>query len=141
MTHLVKLFEPGKIGKMEVKNRIVMGPLGQGFLFASRPGGYLTDQFLAFWEARAKGGVGLIQFTVASIGPPFATHSRIPGHLTITDDEHIPRAQRLTKVIHSYGTKATFQITHQGAGRMGPPPGGGAGRSGGPPSAPPENAE
>ena len=138
MAKPVKLFEPGKIGKMEVKNRIVMGPLGQGFLFASRPGGYLTDRFLAFWEARAKGGVGLIQFTVAAIGPPFATHSRTPGHLTITDDEHIASAQRLTKAIHAYGTKATFQITHQGGGRGGPPPG--AGREG-PPPAPVENSE
>jgi len=30
MTPLLKLFEPGKIRKMELKNRLVMGPLGHG---------------------------------------------------------------------------------------------------------------
>ena len=41
MTQLTKLFEPGKIGRMEVKNRIVMAPMGT---HASDRDGYVTDQ-------------------------------------------------------------------------------------------------
>ena len=59
MEKLVKLFEPGKIGKLEVKNRLVMAPLGHGFAFGT-PDGFMTDRLIAFHEARAKGGVGLI---------------------------------------------------------------------------------
>ena len=38
MKKIVKLFEPGKIGTMEIKNRIIFGPLGRGFTFATKPG-------------------------------------------------------------------------------------------------------
>ena len=53
MEKLVKLFTPGKIGRVEVKNRIIMAPLGGGLNFATKDG-TLTDRFLAFYEARAK---------------------------------------------------------------------------------------
>jgi 2,4-dienoyl-CoA reductase-like NADH-dependent reductase (Old Yellow Enzyme family)/thioredoxin reductase len=116
MKKLVKLFEPGMIGKIEVKNRIILGPLGRGFTFATRPGGYLTDRLLAFYEARAKGGVGLIQLTVSSLGRPYSTGLVFgPGSLSIVDDEHIASARQFTKAIHAHGTKVSFQITHHGA--------------------------
>src|SRR3990172_1530741 len=115
MAKLTKLFEPGKIGKMELKNRLVMAPLGHGMTFATKDGS-LTDQFLAFYEARAKGGVGFIQLTVAALGRPYATGMVFsPGILSIVDDEHIPSAQRFTKDIHAHGTKVSFQITHHGS--------------------------
>ncbi|MFC2012157.1 FAD-dependent oxidoreductase [Chloroflexota bacterium] len=116
MKKLVKLFEPGKIGTLEVKNRIILGPLGRGFTFATRPGGYLTDRLLAFYEDRAKGGVGLIQLTVSALGRPYATGLVFgPGSLNITDEEHLESARRFTKAIHAHGTKVSFQITHHGA--------------------------
>jgi 2,4-dienoyl-CoA reductase-like NADH-dependent reductase (Old Yellow Enzyme family) len=63
----VKLFTPGKIGTMEVKNRITFAPVGHGFTFRTKPDGFLTERLLAFYEARAKGRAGLIQLTVASL--------------------------------------------------------------------------
>src|SRR3989304_2083522 len=115
MTPLVKLFEPGKIGTMELKNRLVMGPLGHGMTYATKDG-KLTDQFLAFYETRAKGGVGFIQLTVAALGRPYATGMVFsPGILSIMDDDHIPSAQRLTKAIHAHGVKVSFNITHHGS--------------------------
>ena len=47
MTELTKLFEPGNIGKMEVKNRIVMAPAGTG---AHGPEGQLTDKVIDYCE-------------------------------------------------------------------------------------------
>ncbi len=41
-----KLFEPGKIGTMELKNRIVMAPMGVPR--TATPDGYLTKEFLAY---------------------------------------------------------------------------------------------
>jgi 2,4-dienoyl-CoA reductase-like NADH-dependent reductase (Old Yellow Enzyme family) len=51
------LFEPIRIGHLEVKNRIAFAPthMGQG-----GPRGEVTDQSLCHYSARAKGGVGLV---------------------------------------------------------------------------------
>lgn len=113
MEKLTKLFEPGKIGKMELKNRLVLAPLGYGMQWATKPNGYLTERFLRFYEARAKGGVGFINLTVNSLGRPYAPNSGWSvGSLTIIDDERIPSARRFNEVIHAYGTKVSFQISH-----------------------------
>jgi 2,4-dienoyl-CoA reductase-like NADH-dependent reductase (Old Yellow Enzyme family)/thioredoxin reductase len=116
MEKLVKLFEPGKIGKMEVKNRIVAAPLGYGFTFGTKPNGFLTDRLLAYNETRAKGGVGLIQLTTGSLARPHATTLIFgPGVLNLRTSDHIPGAQRFTKAIHSHGTKVSFLMGHIGA--------------------------
>ena len=49
-----KLFEPGQIGTMTVKNRIVMAPMVSG----SNPNGGVT-QTVEHYRAKAKGGTGL----------------------------------------------------------------------------------
>lgn len=54
----MKLFEPGNIGRLSVKNRIVMVPMGIGAL--AEPDGRLSQQTIDYYVARAKGGVGLI---------------------------------------------------------------------------------
>jgi 2,4-dienoyl-CoA reductase-like NADH-dependent reductase (Old Yellow Enzyme family)/thioredoxin reductase len=116
MEKLEKLFEPGRIGTLELKNRIIMAPLGNGFLFATKPDGYMTDRHLAFYEARARGGVGMIQLSVSALGRPYATGLVFgPGLLSIVDDEHAEAARAFTDAIHAHGTKVSFQITHHGA--------------------------
>jgi 2,4-dienoyl-CoA reductase-like NADH-dependent reductase (Old Yellow Enzyme family)/thioredoxin reductase len=116
MDRLVKLFTPGKIGSMEVQNRIAFAPVGHGFTFGTKPDGFLTDRLLAFYEARARGGAGLIQLTVASLGRPYATQLIFgPGVLGMMTDDHIAGCRRFVDVIHSYGTKISFSLGHQGA--------------------------
>ncbi|MFC1920448.1 FAD-dependent oxidoreductase [Chloroflexota bacterium] len=115
MEKLDMLFSPGKIGKLEVKNRIVMAPLGRGFAFGTKDG-FMTDKLIAFHEARAKGGVGLIQATTSSLGPPYdSVNAFSPGVLTVTDDEHVESVKRWTTAIHSHGAKASSSVSHQGA--------------------------
>jgi 2,4-dienoyl-CoA reductase-like NADH-dependent reductase (Old Yellow Enzyme family)/thioredoxin reductase len=116
MQGFVKLFEPGRINQMGLKNRIVMAPLGHGMTFASKPDGFVTDQFIAFYAARARGGVGFIQLTVAGLGRPFATGLVFsPGILSLVDDEHIESGRRFTDAMHAFGTKVSFQLTHHGS--------------------------
>ena len=52
-----KLFEKGKIGKVELKNRIVMPAMGTGFASST---GEASDEIIRFYADRAKGGCGLI---------------------------------------------------------------------------------
>ncbi|OGO20463.1 MAG: hypothetical protein A2144_00815 [Chloroflexi bacterium RBG_16_50_9] len=128
MEKLEKLFEPGNIGTLELKNRIIMAPIG-GMSRVTEPGGYVTDEFISFYEARARGGVGFIQmsvrvFTAAQHSPgeqapglPVRAY-RGPlyqgGLLSIEDDEHITSARRLTQAVHAHGVNLSFQITHYG---------------------------
>ena len=51
------LFTPFKIGNMEVKNRFVMAPMGTN---SSHIDGCIANDEIDYFEARAKGGVGLI---------------------------------------------------------------------------------
>ena len=47
------LFTPFKIRNMDVKNRIVMAPMG---LNAARPDGTIADDEIDYFEERARGG-------------------------------------------------------------------------------------
>jgi 2,4-dienoyl-CoA reductase-like NADH-dependent reductase (Old Yellow Enzyme family)/thioredoxin reductase len=116
MEKFSKIFEPGRINGMELKNRIIMAPLGHGMTYASKPEGFVTDQFIAFYAARARGGVGFIQLTVAGLGRPFATGLVFsPGILSLVDDDHIESGRKFTDAMHAFGTKVSFQLTHHGS--------------------------
>ncbi len=52
-----KLFTPYNIGKMEVKNRLVMSPMGTNSAFTN---GRKDDAEIDYFIRRAKGGVGMI---------------------------------------------------------------------------------
>ncbi|WAK01296.1 oxidoreductase [Methylobacter sp. YRD-M1] len=52
-----KLFSPMRIGRVEIKNRVAMTSMGVNLAAA---GGGVNDDIIAFYEARARGGVGLI---------------------------------------------------------------------------------
>jgi 2,4-dienoyl-CoA reductase-like NADH-dependent reductase (Old Yellow Enzyme family) len=54
----MKLLEPGYIGKLKIKNRIVLAAMGSHGLH--EPGGDWGDHCIAYYEARAAGGVGSI---------------------------------------------------------------------------------
>jgi 2,4-dienoyl-CoA reductase-like NADH-dependent reductase (Old Yellow Enzyme family)/thioredoxin reductase len=116
MEKLTKLFEPGKIGKLEIKNRIIAAPLGMGFNFGTKPSGFVTDRLIAYNEARAKGGVGMIQLNTSAVDRPYASSLLFgPGVLGLRTNDHIPGAQRMTKAIHSHGTKISFSLGFIGA--------------------------
>ncbi len=56
-SHFKKLFEPVMIGNVEVKNRIVMCPMGSGYASIT---GEVTERLIDYYTERARGGVGMI---------------------------------------------------------------------------------
>lgn len=60
-----ELFKPFKIGKVEIKNRIVMSPMLTGGWFDDK--GVITNEIIDYYEERAKGGVGLIYTTACYV--------------------------------------------------------------------------
>ena len=110
MVKLEKLFEPARIGKVELKNRIVMAPMIANYATNK---GEVTERIKNYYEERAKGGVGLI--TVAGGNVDTKTKA-YPLQLGIYADRLIPGLKELTKVIHAYGAKVSIQMAHS-AGR------------------------
>jgi len=108
MARLKMLFSPFKIGTMELKNRIIMGPQGTNL---SEPDGSITEQQIAHYEARARGGVGLIITEMTVIDPRGRYQSRVPE---ISSDKHIQGWSNVAKAVHAHGAKIVIQLGHAG---------------------------
>ncbi|MFC1929427.1 FAD-dependent oxidoreductase [Chloroflexota bacterium] len=104
----VKLFEPCKLGKLEVANRIVMPPMTTNF----PRDGFATDCMVDYYADRAAGGVGLIIVEDAIIESPRGHHIYEP--LLIDDDKYLPSLRRLAQAIKARGAKAGLNISHGG---------------------------
>jgi 2,4-dienoyl-CoA reductase-like NADH-dependent reductase (Old Yellow Enzyme family)/thioredoxin reductase len=103
------LFRPGRIGTLEVPNRIVMAPMATNF--ASETGG-LTDTLIDFYERRAMGGIGLIIAEHCCVDFPCGKGGA--AHLRLDDDRFVPGISRLAEAVHYYGSKIAIQINHSG---------------------------
>ncbi|MFC1993671.1 FAD-dependent oxidoreductase [Chloroflexota bacterium] len=104
MTHLEKLFEPIRVGQIELKNRIVM--LAMGTYYGT---GYdITDRVKSFYEERAKGGVGLM--ISLSMSPSPGGDLGPGAGLYIHDDRFIPSLSEFTELVHNHGAKVAAQI-------------------------------
>jgi 2,4-dienoyl-CoA reductase-like NADH-dependent reductase (Old Yellow Enzyme family)/thioredoxin reductase len=103
------LFSEGKIGKVTLKNRVVMTALGNDLCSAC---GEITDHQIAFYEERARGGVGLIITELSLVKHPVGTPGfncpRVDGR------QFIPMWYRLANTIHKYDTKIFVQLAHSG---------------------------
>lgn len=108
MKALKKLFSPINIGKMEVKNRIVMAPMTTNW---APEDGTISQKMIDYWEARAKGGVGLIIFEVVTVDGAFPYILQTVG---LWDDKLIPSFKKFVDAMHVYGAKVAPQISHPG---------------------------
>lgn len=108
-----RLFSPGRIGTLQLKNRIVYPPMGTNVCV----GGEVTDRFLGYHEARARGGVGLVIVENANVDT--AGGAGLPFGLNIDDDKYIPGLKKLAETIRENGAKACLQIYHGSIWAMG----------------------
>ncbi len=104
-----KLFSPGKIGKVTLKNRLVMSPMGIGLADLD---GSPSEDMIAYYEARAKGGAGLILPEITRVNDVHGVG--MLRQLSVTKDRHIEPLSRLAEAVHKYGTKIFIQLHHPG---------------------------
>jgi len=105
-----RLLEPGYIGKVRTRNRMIKAANGTSFIETS---GYVGKRALAYYEALAKGGVGLLVVESCGVEYPLGVqHPPVQFHLD--DDKYIPGYAELVKVIHKYGCPAFIQFQHAG---------------------------
>jgi 2,4-dienoyl-CoA reductase-like NADH-dependent reductase (Old Yellow Enzyme family)/thioredoxin reductase len=103
-----QLWQTFRIGQMELKNRIVMAPMGTKH--ASKDG-FVIDHTKDYFEARAQGGAGLIIVEATLVHPGGRAYENL---MEITDDKFIPGLNELVSVIHKHGAKAAIQLQHCG---------------------------
>jgi 2,4-dienoyl-CoA reductase (NADPH2) len=108
------LLQPGQIGSMTLRNRLVMSPMETMY---GTPDGLPSERTRDYFVARAKGGVGLI--TVGATGIDHQ-HPETPGGLHLGTDAAVDAHRALVEVVHEHGAKIQPQIVHAGPDGLGP---------------------
>jgi 2,4-dienoyl-CoA reductase (NADPH2) len=104
-----QLLSPGRIGGMELRNRIILAAMGSNF---AGEDGHCTERLIAYYEARAKGGAGLLILeTSAAFWPSGAS---MPNTVSFSDDRFIPGLCELTRRVQQHGAKIVAQLNHSG---------------------------
>ena len=106
-THFPRLFAPLRLGSLEVRNRIFSS--GHDTVMAEH--GLVSDRLVAYQQARAAGGVGLIVVQVAAIHPTAEYTSHALGAWS---DDCIPGFRRLAEAVHAEGAGIIGQVFHGG---------------------------
>lgn len=102
------LFQPGRVGRMEVRNRIIGSPMERNYCTAD---GRITQRYVDFLAARAKGGVGMM-YTEATY-----VDARGKGRelqMGLHDDDLVPALARLTKAVHRYEGRVGPELVYGG---------------------------
>jgi 2,4-dienoyl-CoA reductase-like NADH-dependent reductase (Old Yellow Enzyme family)/thioredoxin reductase len=102
------LQQPGRMGPLRLKNRVVMGPMGTNF---GTTDGFSTERDKIYYAERARGGAAMI-ITEAMVVSGNARNHR--ASLCIFDDRFIPGLADLTKAIHHAGALVCGQLNHRG---------------------------
>ena len=114
------LFQPLRIGNIELQNRLVMGPMGA---FGPIKGGFVVDQTVAFFEERARHGIGLI-IVGGSIGTTVGWKGMALTRnvLRLDDDRFVPGLRRITDAVHRHRVPIFSQVipTWGAMGKAGP---------------------
>src|SRR5215213_5554284 len=103
------LRQPGRIGPMRLRNRVVMAPMGTNY---STTDGLSTERDKLYYAERARGGVGMIMTEAMVV----TEHAR-PHHnsLCCYHDRFIPGLATIVEAIKRHGALVCGQLNHRGA--------------------------
>lgn len=99
-----RLFERGRIGSMEIKNRVVLPPMLMGY---GSEDGYVTQRAKDYYAARARGGAGLV---IVEASMPLPGGKMFQYYLDSSDDRYLPGLTELATVIKDNGARASIQL-------------------------------
>lgn len=108
MSHLL---QPGKIGGLELSNRIVLPPMITEY---ADEDGCVTQRQAAYYAERARGGCGLVVVEASCVQSP--TGRGFSRQICLDDDKYIPGLRQLAMGIRENGAKAAIQLFHAGCG-------------------------
>jgi len=112
---LKTLFSPGRIGKVQIKNRIIRSAT---FTNMASEQGTPTEEQIEFYSTLAKGGTGLIITEITSIDQ---IGKNTNAQLCLDNDSQIAGHKKLVDAVHEYsGVKIAPQLSHAGRGSFNP---------------------
>ncbi len=104
---MINLFDPVRIGDIELPNRIVMAPLTRS---RADNEGRVPNQLMATYYAQ-RAGAGLILTEATCVSPMGVGYADTPG---IWSDEQVDGWSRVTKAVHESGGRIFLQLWHVG---------------------------
>jgi 2,4-dienoyl-CoA reductase-like NADH-dependent reductase (Old Yellow Enzyme family)/thioredoxin reductase len=108
MTRYPRLFSPGRIGPLALRNRILMAPMEKNLAL---PTGAVTQRYIDYCEARAAGGAALILLESMYVHPAGKNHRY---QLGLHDDDLLPGYRRLIEACHRHGALVGAQLEFAG---------------------------
>lgn len=103
------VLSPGSIGKVVIRNRVVLPPLEVGMAcFDGTP----SEQLINYYEERARGGLGLIITGITRVNERHG--AGLPRQLAMSSDRHIAPFARMVERVHAQGAKLFCQLHHPG---------------------------
>ncbi len=104
------IFQPGRIGKLITKNRIKYAATETNFPYGD---GYVSDREVAYMEAQARGGAGIVT-TQGAYPDKRGEGKGFRGMMGISDDRFIPGLSRIAQAIRKHDALSCLQILHCG---------------------------
>ncbi len=103
-----RLFAPGRIGRLQVRNRIIGSPMERNYCTAD---GRVTQRYIDYLEARARGGTGAMYTEATYVDPRGKGRTLQMG---LHSDEVIPGLRRLTQAVHRHGARIGPELNYGG---------------------------
>jgi 2,4-dienoyl-CoA reductase-like NADH-dependent reductase (Old Yellow Enzyme family) len=102
------LFQPGRIGPLEVPNRIIGSPMERNYCTAE---GRVTQRYVDYMAARARGGAGLLYTEATYVDPRGKGRTYQMG---LYDDDLVPDFARLVAAVHRHGGRVGPELNYGG---------------------------
>ncbi len=112
-----KLLLPAQIGTMNLRNRVCLAPMDFKFMYGNYQDSTLTERAKDVYEARAKGGAGLIFTSVVKCEQKLDPFPRSLDFPIMDRDERIKEFAAVADAVHLYGSKIASELT-AGGGRL-----------------------
>jgi len=110
-TEFAKLLEPGQIGRVKTRNRLYKSAAGMHTFFDTEFDS-MNENTLGFYDALARGGVGIISVEAPTVD--FPEGCRWHYRYRMDDDRYIPGMKILVDAIHGHGCPTLLQMEHDG---------------------------
>lgn len=116
MAQLKHLFQPLRIGSMEVKNRIVVPAMEPGF--GIDDDGCVLDQHTEFVVERARSEPGMIVSGAAAVHPSGVSGPQLMNSIHLWDEHVYPSVEKMVKAVHAYDVRFGAQLNHGGLNHL-----------------------
>lgn len=104
-TRYPTLFSEGRIGSLQLRNRILLTAMGVNFGDGQ---GYVTDAMRQFCANVAQGGAAMVNLGVVGVGWPVGAN--IPRQIALSDDRFIPGIRSVADAVHEHRAKLVVQL-------------------------------